>query len=152
VAAADRRRITVRRGNDRGAQQLRGLGPALRRGDRRRNARVPRDADGQRPAYFAVAVILSLIYSPLTMMRAGAHNGQTFGKQLMRIRVARLDGRPVTAGTAILRDVVVKNFLIWGLGSLLFYIPGILSSLWPLWDGQRQAWHDKAVSTIVVDA
>ncbi len=103
-------------------------------------------------AYLAVSTLWGLLYAPLTMMRGGARNGQTLGKQLVGIRVARLDGAPVTAGTAVMRDVVMKSFVIWGLGSLLLSIPGILDSLWPLWDGQRQSWHDKAVSTIVVDA
>lgn len=103
-------------------------------------------------AYVLVSVAWGLVYAPLTMMRRGPHNGQTLGKQLVNIRVMRMDGTPVTAGTAIMRDVVMKNFVIWGLGSFFFAIPGILSSLWPLWDGQRQTWHDKAVSTVVTNA
>ncbi len=102
--------------------------------------------------YFVVSIVLFLLYSPLTMMRGGARNGQTWGKQLVGIRVARLDGRPCTAGTALLRDVLMKNIVIWGFGSFLFYIPGILDSLWPLWDQKKQAWHDMAASTIVTDA
>jgi len=31
----------------------------------------------------------------------------------------------------------------------LFYIPGILDYLSPLWDKQSQAWHDKIVSSVV---
>ena len=103
-------------------------------------------------ALTAVSFVWSLFYAPVTMMRSGVHNGQTLGKQLVGIRVTRLDGLPVGMGTAFGRDVVMKNIVIWGFGSFLLYVPPILSSLWPLWDPQRQAWWDKAVSTVVTDA
>ncbi len=32
----------------------------------------------------------------------------------------------------------------------VFYIPGILDVLWPLWDKKHQCWHDKVVNSIVI--
>jgi len=91
-----------------------------------------------------------LIYYPLTMRRGGSHNGQTLGKQVARIRVIREDGYPVTAQTAILREVLVKNLLFATLGACAFLIPYLLDFLWPLWDDRNQALHDKMASTLVV--
>jgi uncharacterized RDD family membrane protein YckC len=84
------------------------------------------------------------------MSRVGAHNGQTLGKQVLSIRVARHDGQPVTAATALIRDVLMKGVVIGGIGGLFLGIPPLLDGLWPLWDDQRQTWHDKVAATVVV--
>lgn len=93
--------------------------------------------------FYYVAVFL---YPPLTMMRGGEHNGQTFGKQAVGIRVVRETGQPIGFGWALLRELVCKGVLS------LFTIPIILSYLWPLWDDRNQALHDKMASTLVVRA
>jgi uncharacterized RDD family membrane protein YckC len=84
-----------------------------------------------------VSLVVYLVYSAPLMARQGAHNGQTLGKQLMGLRVANVDGTPIVFGL---------------LGSLLLAIPPLLDALWPLWDGRRQALHDKAAHTIVTVA
>lgn len=103
-------------------------------------------------AYLAFNLLWVLFYAPLTMRRPGEHNGQTFGKQLLGIRVQRIDGQPMSAGTALLRELVVKNLLIGISSSFLFFIPLLLDCLWPLWDDRGQALHDKLASTVVVRA
>src|SRR4051812_17278870 len=45
------------------------------------------------------------------MLRHGDHNGQTFGKQMVGIRVTRDDGEPVGLSTAFRRDLVAKPAL-----------------------------------------
>ena len=100
------------------------------------------------PIYFAWL----LFYYGLTMRRRGAHNGQTWGKQAMKIRVAREDGYPVDARTAILRDAIMKNIVLWGFAVLACGIPPLLDVLWPLWDERNQSLHDKAASTLVLRA
>lgn len=67
--------------------------------------------------------------------------GQTPGKSLMKIRIVRLDGKAITFGTALMRNVVgyMLSQSFFGLGFL-----------WVLIDEQHQAWHDKLVKTIVV--
>src|SRR5690348_9315764 len=54
-------------------------------------------------ASLALGLVFALIYYPLTMKRAGHHNGQTWGKQACNIRVVRTDGQPMDAQTAIMR-------------------------------------------------
>jgi uncharacterized RDD family membrane protein YckC len=78
----------------------------------------------------AILLVLALIwtyflYAPLFMMRSGARNGQTPGKQMLRIRV---------------------------LGGFFLSLPIVLDCLWPLWDEQNRALHDMIVSTRVVNA
>jgi uncharacterized RDD family membrane protein YckC len=97
-------------------------------------------------AYFAI----TLLYAPLLMARKGAHNGQTFGKQVVGIRAVRDSGQPFELGWAFLREFVVKNLLFGGVGGLFFGIPWLLDNLWPLWDDQNRALHDMLVSTHVV--
>lgn len=65
--------------------------------------------------------------------------GQTPGKWLLGIRVARVDGRPLTVGRALLR---------W-FGYLLSAIPLYLGFLWVL-GPRRRAWHDYLARTEVV--
>jgi uncharacterized RDD family membrane protein YckC len=86
-----------------------------------------------------------LIVSPILMARDGEHNGQTWGKQALGIRVSRDIGQPFTYGTALLRDFVVKSLLFGAVG-----IIAIVDSLWPLWDEQNQALHDKLLGTHVL--
>ena len=86
-------------------------------------------------------------YYPLTMKRVGAHNGQTFGKQIVGIRVVREDGYQFTAGNAIVREILVKNFLMG-----LCFIVAIINYLFPLWDDKNQCLHDKICNTLVVRA
>jgi uncharacterized RDD family membrane protein YckC len=74
--------------------------------------------------------------------------GQSVGKRALGIRVVRsTDGGPISYGTAAWR--VVFTYLIslvtCGLG-------GLLDALWILWDGRKQALHDKVAKTYVVKA
>jgi uncharacterized RDD family membrane protein YckC len=67
-------------------------------------------------------------------------NGQTPGKMMMGIRVVKTSGEPLVASDAILR------YIGYSINSFVFMI----GWLWALWDGERQGWHDKIASTIVV--
>ncbi|MEA2421436.1 MAG: hypothetical protein QOF55_535 [Thermoleophilaceae bacterium] len=87
-----------------------------------------------------------LIVSPILMKREGQHNGQTWGKQALGIRVVRDTGEPFTYGTALLRDFVIKALLS------ALAIVSLLDSLWPLWDETNQALHDKLAGTHVLRA
>ena len=103
--------------------------------------------------YIAVTFLWFVLYEPLTMRRQGAHNGQTWAKQWLGIRVIREDGQPVTAGTAIVRDVVMQGLVFGVLGGFFaFSVPTLLDGLWPLWDERNQALHDKVANTLVVQA
>lgn len=66
--------------------------------------------------------------------------GQTPGKLLMGVRIARINGQPLTVRRALLRY----------LGYWLSAIPLGLGFLWVLVDDRRQCWHDKLAGTYVV--
>ncbi len=59
--------------------------------------------------------------------------GVTIGKRLLRIRVARLDGRPVGLGWALLRTLL-----------LLTVVPPLVT------DRDGRGLHDRAANTVVV--
>ena len=65
-----------------------------------------------------------LLYAPLLMKREGAHNGQTWGKQVVGIRVVRDNGQPFDFGSAALREVVFKSLCVWIASSIIPFLPG----------------------------
>lgn len=99
---------------------------------------------------FLVFAGLALLYAPLLMKRAGANNGQTWGKQVVGIRAVRDNGQPFTFGSAALREVVLKGLAVTIASSIIPIIPWFLNYFWPLWDDQNRALHDMVVSTHVV--
>jgi uncharacterized RDD family membrane protein YckC len=92
-----------------------------------------------------------LVYAPVLMARDGAHNGQTWGKQMLGIRVVRDGGEPMSFWYAALREIVVKGLAVSLASSIIPFIPWFLNYFWPLWDDQNRALHDMAVSTHVVE-
>ena len=92
-------------------------------------------------------LLVGAIYYALTIGRSGENNGQTIGMQALNIRIVRETGEPMTAGTAILRETLIKGILM-----AICFIVTILNYLAPLWDDRNQAWHDKIVNTLVVQA
>jgi uncharacterized RDD family membrane protein YckC len=93
--------------------------------------------------------VLVLLYAPVLMARTGPHNGKTFGKQLVGIRVGRDDGDPYGFWAAVLREVVVKNLAVGIASAIIPVLPWLLDVLWPLWDDENRALHDIAVSSHV---
>ena len=67
-------------------------------------------------------------------------DGQTPGKSLMKIRVIKTDGSPISDSDAILRYI---GYYISGFFLLLGY-------LWAIWDENKQGWHDKIANTRVI--
>jgi uncharacterized RDD family membrane protein YckC len=71
----------------------------------------------------------------------GSESGQTVGKRALGIRVIDFaSGGSIGYGRAALR---------W-IGRLLSTIPCYLGYLWMLWDKEKQTWHDKIASDVVV--
>jgi uncharacterized RDD family membrane protein YckC len=95
-------------------------------------------------------IVVALFYAPVLMARGGERNGQTWGKQVVGIRVVRDNGVPIGLGFGFLREFVVKNLLFWFVGGFFFYIPTLVNYLWPLWDDQNRCLHDMIVSSHVV--
>ena len=97
-------------------------------------------------------LVVAFIYAPVLMAREGARNGQTWGKQMLDIRVVRDNGQPMSFGWAALREVAVKGLAVTIASSIIPIIPWFLNFFWPLWDDQNRALHDMVVSTHVVRA
>jgi uncharacterized RDD family membrane protein YckC len=93
-----------------------------------------------------------VLYAPMLMVRAGRRNGQTWGKQIVGIRVVRDNGEQFGFGAALLREFVVRQVLFFWIGTSFFGLGWILNYLWPLWDDQNRALQDMIVSTHVVRA
>jgi uncharacterized RDD family membrane protein YckC len=101
---------------------------------------------------FLAYLVVAFFYAPFLMARQGANNGQTWGKQMMSVRVVRDSGDQMTFGWAALREIAVKGLAVWIASSIIPVIPWLLNFFWPLWDDENQALHDKIVSTHVVRA
>ena len=71
----------------------------------------------------------------------GSNSGQTIGKRALGIRVIDYrTGGPIGFGRAVLRYFA----------RILSVIPCFLGYFWMLWDKERQTWHDKLISDVVV--
>lgn len=71
----------------------------------------------------------------------GGASGQTLGKRALGIRV--IDYR--TGGA-----IGYGRGLIRYLGKIISSIPCLLGFFWALWDKEKQTWHDKIATTVVV--
>jgi uncharacterized RDD family membrane protein YckC len=101
---------------------------------------------------FLAYLVVAFIYAPVLMAREGEHNGQTWGKQMLNIRVVRDSGEPMSFGWAALREIGVKGLAVTIASSIIPFIPWFLNYFWPLWDDQNRALHDMICSTHVVSA
>ena len=100
---------------------------------------------------FLAYLIVAFFYQPVVMAREGPRNGQTFGKQMLGIRVVRDGGEPMTFWYAVLREIVVQRIALSIASLIIPFIPWFLNYFWPLWDDQNRALHDMVVSTHVVE-
>ena len=103
-------------------------------------------------AYVTVLVAALILYAPLLMRRPGERNGQTWGKQLLGIRVVRTNGVPMDFTHSAIREALVKGLGLGFASSIIPFIPYLLDALWPLWDDEHRAVHDMVVGTRVVEA
>ena len=87
-------------------------------------------------AHLGRSFVLLLIYR----VALWSWKGTTVGGIICRLRVVRMDGKPLAFTDSLVR----------GLASILSAAAAGLGWLWILWDPQRQAWHDKIARTLVV--
>ncbi len=97
-------------------------------------------------------LVVAFAYAPVLMARDGQNNGQTWGKQMLGIRVVRDSGEAMSFGWAALREIAVKGLAVGIAASIIPIIPWFLNYFWPLWDDQNRALHDMVCSTHVVRA
>jgi uncharacterized RDD family membrane protein YckC len=95
-------------------------------------------------------LVAAVLYAPLLMAREGGGNGQSWGKQIVGIRVVRDVGQPFDFGHAFLREFVIKGLLFGMVGGWFLGIPTLLDYLWPLWDDENRCLHDMVAKTHVI--
>jgi uncharacterized RDD family membrane protein YckC len=94
-------------------------------------------------ASIAVLALTSLLGLAYVVVLEGGASGQTLGRRAVGIRVVDADGGgPIGIPRALLRWAAE-----W-LSALIL----LLGYLWMLWDSEKQTWHDKLASTLVVPA
>jgi len=104
-------------------------------------------------ARYVTGFVAALCYLPLIVRYT---DGQTLGKLLLRIRVIRLDARPMSLVLGLWREVVVKIAIIDLLaliptaGGAVSFIAFAFDGLCPLWDSENRALHDMLAGTRVV--
>ena len=87
---------------------------------------------------YGVGLLGGLLYAGYL---EGSPSGQTIGKKVMGIRVVDFNsGGPIGFGRGVVRY----------LGKIVSSIPCGLGYLWMLWDKEKQCWHDKIATTVVV--
>ena len=101
--------------------------------------------------YFSLLLAAVILYAPLLMRRPGARNGQSWGKQIVGIRVVRTNGVPMDFAMSAIREGLVKVLGLALVSSIIPLIPYLLDGLWPLWDDENRAIHDFIVDTRVVE-
>jgi len=91
------------------------------------------------------ALIINFIYWLINVYLLG-QNGASIGKRIAGIKCLGPDGQPLGFGKALLREFVktAMDSFCW---IMLF-----IDNLWPLWDQEKQALHDKTVGTHVFKA
>jgi uncharacterized RDD family membrane protein YckC len=76
--------------------------------------------------------------------------GQTLGKKALGIKTVRMqDGGQPGLGKGVVRHIIQFFEFLPALGCLVLVFL-LVDSLWPLWDGKKQALHDKLAGTGVI--
>ena len=98
--------------------------------------------DPDHPAYFG-AMIFSMLCAVFYYVGMLVYaDGATIGKKIMKIKVVRNDGSPLTLKSAFLRYVFY----------IVASLPLSLGLLWVIWDKEKRGWHDHLAGTKVVPA
>ena len=110
---------------------------------------------GRRVAAYLLDILLffvTLIIGYIIWWLFALRRGQTPAKQLLGIRVIRTDGRPSDWGWTFIREFLIKLVVFEvAIDAVTFSVGSLVNLLWPFWDKDRQALHDKIMKTVVVD-
>lgn len=88
--------------------------------------------------YTVISTLIGVVYYSAL---EGGQRGQTLGKRVCNIRVIGIqDGRPIGIARGLVRYI----------GRFLSTLPIFLGYFWMLWDAEKQTWHDKLSSAVVV--
>lgn len=101
----------------------------------------------------AVLVVVTLVIGWFIWLFFTAKTSQTPAKRLLNVYILdTTTGQPVSAGRVWVREFLVKTLLLNILSNLTLGIAVLVNYGWVLFDSDRQALHDKIMSTIVVYA
>jgi uncharacterized RDD family membrane protein YckC len=91
-----------------------------------------------RESGIGISFLIGLIYYWFFLTR---NKGQTPGKALMKLRVIKVDGSPISDSDAVIRyfGYAINSFFLLGWA-------------WAFFDDNHQGWHDKLAKTFVVKA
>jgi uncharacterized RDD family membrane protein YckC len=98
--------------------------------------------DASDPAYFKAlpfSLLCGLAYVVGMWVFA---DGATIGKKMLKIKIVKNDGSPLTFGSALGRYF----------SYIIASVPCALGLLWVLWDKEKRGWHDKIANTKVISA
>jgi len=102
------------------------------------------------------ALLSAIAYFLYEGLMLASQNGQTIGKKVLSIRVISANGQALTMNQTFTRaGVKAVLSILSSIKPPVTSVLGILSLLdylWPLWDANKQTWHDKAAGTYVVNA
>lgn len=82
----------------------------------------------------------SLVLWAIYHVALWAWQGTTLGGLIFGLKIVRLDGRPIDFGVAVARS----------LACVLSALPLLLGFFWVGWDPEKQSWHDRITSTLIV--
>lgn len=88
-----------------------------------------------------VIIVTYIVQTAYYVYFLARNNGQTIGKRMMKVRVVKLDGSPLT-----LADSALRGAIGYPASGFFFFI----GFIWAAFDQKRQAWHDKLANTVVV--
>jgi uncharacterized RDD family membrane protein YckC len=95
-------------------------------------------------------VIFTAVSVTYFVLLNGGPRGQTLGKMVWDVRVRdAATGGPLGLAKALRRHLIPAPFFAIPILGLVLWLT---NGLWPLWDGRRQAVHDKLAGSIVVSA
>ena len=103
------------------------------------------------PLLFLVAgFLVAMALVGIVPVRRGPRGGQTFGKQVLDIRVVPEAAGSLSSRRIVVRELLLKN-LLFGLPSVfLLGVPALVNYLWPLWDRRSRTLHDHLCATRVL--
>jgi uncharacterized RDD family membrane protein YckC len=102
--------------------------------------------------YFAVLPLSYALAVLPFMLRSGPRRGQSLGMQLMGVRVVDAEGDRLRGSQIVVRELVVKSLVLFGISLLLAYIPLVIDLVLTARDPQRRAIEDRVATTRVVRA
>ena len=109
----------------------------------------PTSFQGPTTGYIVLLVVVGVVWFIGTALYYYGYlqgKGATWGKKAVGIRVVdSMSGQPIGFWRALGRW-----FVPWLLGTFTLNVLTLLDFLWPLWDKQNQAIHDKMFNSLVV--